>query len=271
MLNEFKSKSNLIWLGALALLLVLSLVDLAFLSSCSGIEQGAAKQEAVQQDAEGQGEKVTSTAESGSTDEDAEETGKQSKSAAADGIDYLVLVNKTHELDPDWENTVKLVETTNKRGSTVTVESTALTAFEELQKALDAEGVVIDLNSCYRSRAKQQELVDQFTQEYGSDYVEKYVAKAGHSEHETGLALDVIPIVNGVEMLTNDEMLAQKDLWKVVHATMPKYGFILRYLPNQESITGYEYEPWHLRYVGTPDAQKISDSGLTLEEYLGEA
>ena len=267
--------SNMVWMAALACLLVLSLADVLFFSKLAS--GGEAEAQSASASAGGDADVADGAATGGAADGSSDATGGSKAGAAgasaskSDGIDYLVLVNKTHELDEDWENKVTLVEATNQRGSTIVVEKQALAAFEELQEELQSEGVVIDLNSCYRSRAKQQELVDQFTQEYGSDYVEKYVAKAGHSEHETGLALDVIPIVNGVEMLTNDEMLAQTELWETVHTTMPKYGFILRYLPNQESITGYEYEPWHLRYVGTPDAEKITKSGLTLEEYLGEA
>ena len=248
----------LMLLGAFGML---GLTACAHDGGSSQAQEQAADASAASSDAEGVFEFTgsTSTKESTKDETSKSEPGK---------VDYLVLVNKTHELDEDWEKSVDLVEVTNQRGKSITVERAAAEAFDELQKALKQEGVVIDLNSCYRSRKEQQKLVDQFTQEYGSDYVEKYVAKAGHSEHETGLALDVIPIVNGVEMLTNEEMLAQKDLWNVVHTTMPKYGFILRYLPDQEAITGYEYEPWHLRYVGTPDAQEIADSGLTLEEYL---
>ena len=69
--------------------------------------------------------------------------------------------------------------------------------------------------------------------------------------------------------LTNDEIYAAQDTWDVIHATMPKYGFILRYTPDGEDITGYTYEPWHLRYVGAEAAQEIMGSGITLEEYLG--
>lgn len=254
----------------------LGLVCTLGLSACGGQEEVSQQVEPQQ----GQSAQVQATAQEsddegvfefvGPTANSDDGAQKETKRNKGDGVDYLVLVNKTHELDKNWEDEVDLVEVTNSRGSEITVERAAAEAFEDLQKELKKQDVIIDLNSCYRSRKKQQELVDQFTQEYGSDYVEKYVAKAGHSEHETGLALDVIPIVDGVEMLTNEEMLAQKDLWKTVHTIMPKYGFILRYMPDKDDITGYEYEPWHLRYVGTPDAQKITDSGQTLEEYLGE-
>ncbi len=274
--DALKRPSNLAWMVVLVAFIALSVANVLFLSSCSSgsDEQPEQAQQSTQQPQASEAQQTDQASEStvAQTEQDATASGSSTNN---NGIDYLVLVNKTHELDPNWVNEIELVETTNQRGDTVVVESEALAAFEQLQDELASElaplNATIDLNSCYRSREKQQEIVDTFTVDYGEDYVEQYVAQAGHSEHETGLALDVIPIVDGVELLTNDEMLAQTELWDIVHSTMPKYGFILRYLPDQEAITGYQYEPWHLRYVGTPAAQKIADSGLTLEEYLGEA
>ncbi len=275
--DALKRPSNLAWMVVLVAFIALSVANVLLLSSCSSEsdEQTEQSQQSTQQQQTSEVQQTEQASEATVTQTEQDATASNGSATSNNGIDYLVLVNKTHELDPNWVNEIELVEATNQRGNTVVVESEALAAFEQMQEELASElaplNATIDLNSCYRSREKQQEIVDTFTVDYGEDYVEQYVAQAGHSEHETGLALDVIPIVDGVELLTNDEMLAQTELWDIVHNTMPKYGFILRYLPDQEAITGYQYEPWHLRYVGTPAAQKIADSGLTLEEYLGEA
>lgn len=187
----------------------------------------------------------------------------------AEGIDYLVLVNKLHPLPEDWEAKLETVKVTNQLGNEVEVEKTAYEAYLKLQEDLAKDNVFIDLDSVRRTVAEQQEIVDDFTKEYGAEYTAKIVAKPGYSEHHTGLALDVYLIIDGEAVYDNDAMLQHPEIWEKVHSRMPDYGFILRYLPGKEYITGYAYEPWHLRYVGVDTAREISDKGITLEAYLG--
>ena len=73
---------------------------------------------------------------------------------------------------------------------------------------------------------------------------------------------------DGEAINDNDTMLAETELFKKVHELIPEYGFILRYPEGKESITGYAYEPWHLRYVGVDVAKEITEKDITLEEYL---
>ena len=186
-----------------------------------------------------------------------------------EGIDYLVLVNKLHPLPEDWEAKVETVKVTNQLGNEVEVEKTAYEAYQQLKEDLEKDNVFIDLDSVRRTVAEQQEIVDEFTKEYGAEYTAKVVAKPGYSEHHTGLALDVYLIIDGQPVYENDEMLQHPDLWEKIHSRMPDYGFILRYLPGEEHITGYAYEPWHLRYVGVDTAREITEKGITLEAYLG--
>ena len=129
--------------------------------------------------------------------------------------------------------------------------------------------IYIELDSCYRSVAAQQELWDRWSVEKGIDYVRTYVAVPGYSEHHTGLALDICIKVNGELVYENEDMIAEREIFAKIHAKLAEYGFILRYLENRDDITGYAYEPWHLRYVGSTEiAKEIMTKNITFEEYL---
>ncbi len=194
------------------------------------------------------------------------------KDSAAAGIDYMALVNKTHPLPSDWENNLKTIHFTNTVGDDVEVEAKAYDAYLELKAALAKEGVDVDLDSARRSVADQQRIMDDFTEQYGAEYAAKTVAKPGYSEHHTGLALDLYLIIDGKDVTLNEDMIQYPEIWEKIHALLPEYGFILRYLEGKEYITGYGYEPWHIRYIDNKEtAKEITDKGITFEGYLGTA
>ena len=185
-------------------------------------------------------------------------------------INYLVLVNKLNPLPEDWEKQIKTESFTNTVGQNVEVETKAYQAYLQLKAELEAEGIYIDLDSARRSIEEQQQIMDEFTEEYGADYAAKVVAKPGYSEHHTGLALDLYLIVDGKDITLNEDLVHYPEIWEKIHEKMTKYGFILHYIEGKEHITGYAYEPWHLRYVDDPAiAKEIMDKGITLEGYLG--
>ena len=187
-----------------------------------------------------------------------------------DGIDYMALVNKTHALPDSWEDKLETVHMTNSVGDDVEVEKKAYDAYLELKAALEDEDIHVDLDSARRSVADQQRIMDEFTEEYGADYAAKTVAKPGYSEHHTGLALDLYLIIDGKDVVENEDMIQYTDIWAKIHEKLSDYGFILRYLDGEEHITGYGYEPWHIRYIDNIDtAREITSKGLTFEEYLG--
>ena len=190
--------------------------------------------------------------------------------AEEEGIDYMVLVNKLNKLPEDWESKLKTVHFTNSIGEDVEVEEKAYEAYQKLQKDLEAEGIYVDLDSARRSIEAQQQIVDDFTAEYGAEYTAKVVAVPGYSEHHTGLALDLYLIVDGKDIIYNEDLVTYPEIWEAIHAKLAQYGFILRYLEGKEHITGYAYEPWHIRYIDDPEAAKeIMDKGMTFEGYLG--
>ena len=194
-------------------------------------------------------------------------------SNASLNIDYLVLVNKEHKLPDDWEENLQLASEPDFQeiGEVHQVEVGAMDSFHALRDDLLQDGVDIELDSCYRSVDEQIELWDYFTEQFGEEYTKKYVAIPGYSEHHTGLAIDICLVKDGKVIDDNDEMIAEREIFAKIHEKLPKYGFILRYPEGKEQITGYGYEPWHFRYVGSPEiAKKITQSGLTLEEYLAK-
>lgn len=192
-------------------------------------------------------------------------------------IDYLALVNKTNALPADWEESLQLAQTVNSVGDTVEAERTAYEKYLELKADLEQDGVYIELDSAYRSVAAQQEIMDRFTEKYGADYAAKTVAQPGYSEHHTGLALDLyfrLKNADGsfTDVYYNEDMEKPeyKGVWDTIHAKLAEHGFILRYLEGMEHVTGYRYEPWHIRYVGSAETayEIMSHKNLTLEEYL---
>ena len=186
-------------------------------------------------------------------------------------IDYLVLVNKTHQLPAYWENALKTVKTTNTVGEEVEAEYKAYAAYLKLKEAMAAEGVDIQLDSGRRSVAEQQDIWDRFMIKYGEEYTKKTVAVPGYSEHQTGLALDLYFILDGTTVYYNEDLVQYPEVWAKIHAKLADYGFILRYLEGKEDITGYSYEPWHIRYIDDVAlAKDITARGITLEEYLEE-
>ena len=139
--------------------------------------------------------------------------------------------------------------------------ATAKAAFLKLIAQMKEEGYAISDNySGFRSYATQAQLYQSYVNQEGQAAADRYSARPGYSEHQTGLAFDVI----GTDgQLVEDAGAAQ---WLLDHA--PDYGFVVRYPRGKESVTGYMHEEWHLRYIGK-EAKDIAASGLTLEEYYG--
>ncbi len=186
--------------------------------------------------------------------------------------DYLVLVNKTHPISVDYAKSLDLVTVdTVYDDETAEIEKATYGAYLSLKSALEKQGIEIGIDSAYRSVEYQEQIMLDFTEKYGEEYARNTVAVPGTSEHHTGLAIDIVPKVNGEWKWENEDMMQLPELFSRIHKELPNHGFILRFLKGKEKITGYSYEPWHIRYVGSVEvAQEITDSGLVLEEYLEE-
>lgn len=129
-----------------------------------------------------------------------------------------------------------------------------------LNKMRKESGYEMKLISGFRSYDTQVDVYKNWCERDGVEAAETYSSRPGHSEHQTGLTVDVT---------NTEEEYAYTDEGRWIAANCYKYGFVIRYPKGKESVTGYTYEPWHLRYLGKSTAKLVFDSGLTLEEFLG--
>ncbi|MFZ5351815.1 MAG: M15 family metallopeptidase [Bacillota bacterium] len=184
--------------------------------------------------------------------------------------DTLVLVNKANYLSSDYVpgdliipevKCIKGIAADEKK-----MREKAAKALEELFASASKEGMQLYCESGYRSFATQKKLYEWVKREKGEEYANKYCALPGRSEHQTGLAMDITNIDHYDE--ENDKALGRmkEGLWLKNNAH--RFGFILRYPEGRTNITGYNYEPWHFRYVGIEAATEIYNKGIVLEEYF---
>lgn len=186
-----------------------------------------------------------------------------------DTSSYILLVNKTHKLSSDYVppdlRTPKVRFTSYAASNVRKMRSTAADAVEALFSAAKEDGITLLGVSCYREYSYQEEVYNNKVNTAGKAEADKYVAEPGSSEHQTGLAMDLLSTEYG-EL---DEGFDKTKAYKWLEQNCAKYGFIMRYPKEKVSITKYSFEPWHIRYVGTSAAQDIMGKGITLEEYLG--
>lgn len=204
--------------------------------SSEGEEKNEPSSEAPSQSAEPQGELVGYTA-------------KGYPITVKNGITYVdgvLVANKTYAL-PSSYNPGDLLGDCAK-------------AFSEMKSAAAAEGHSLWNASGFRSYDLQASLYKRYSDRDGKDAADRYSARPGHSEHQSGLAIDLNEITSSFADTAAGKWVAE-NCWR--------YGFILRYPKGKEAQTGYMYEPWHIRYVGVDVAEKIYNSGLCLEEYYG--
>ncbi len=176
--------------------------------------------------------------------------------------DVLVLVNKNNQLLSSY--IPKNLESISLKYANKDkyLKKEAKIAFEKLSEDASKLGYRIVAVSAYRDYNYQNELFNYYVKEKGLNYALECSAKPGHSEHQTGLALDVEGSNKDYDNFEN----SKEFIWMKDNAH--KYGFILRYPKGKENITGFKYEPWHYRYVGNDIAKYIYENNLTLEEYF---
>lgn len=178
-------------------------------------------------------------------------------------MNYQILVNKKNKIPNNFNIDLKEAYSRYKPG--ILVEKETLYHFRIMQDEALKNDYIIDIESGFRTHEYQQKLVDDLVKEKGLEYANKYIAKAYHSEHETGLAIDICVYEDGKYLTEHD--LKHEDAVEWIHKNAHRFGFILRYPIGKENITGYNYEPWHLRYVGINLANYLYKNDLTLEEY----
>ncbi|RZT22833.1 M15 family metallopeptidase [Fictibacillus sp. BK138] len=183
--------------------------------------------------------------------------------------DMLIVANKERNLPEDYEPADLVVpdvpfpfkEDLPKKK----LRKEAASSVELLFKAAQEQGLELLAQSGYRSYDTQVAIFAYNADQYGEHKANQTSAQPGQSEHQTGLSLDVTSPQVNYELV---EKFGETKEGKWLAENAYKYGFIIRYLKGKEDITGYQYEPWHLRYVGKEHAKEIHDRGITLEEYL---
>lgn len=172
-----------------------------------------------------------------------------------------VLVNKYHKLDENYEPSDLTIIDSKYASGTQKLRKEAQIKFEEMASDMAKENLKIYAGSTYRSYTYQKGLYDRYVKKDGFAAAETYSARSGYSEHQLGLAVD---IVNG-----KWDYLSENDKeYDYLVRNSYKYGFILRYPRGSEYITGYMFEDWHFRYLGVELATKVFNSGLTYDEYI---
>lgn len=209
-------------------------------------------------------------------DEDEEESGRSKadqKKLDQDIEDgYLILVNKDKEnhisssyKPEDLEHVKYYAADRSEEGRYLRAEASK--QFQKLSEDAAEEGLDIVVTTAYRSYSFQSVLFNNYVKQKGEAEANKTSARPGESEHQTGLAADLS--CKAIDY-RNSSDFGNTEEGKWVAENCYKYGFIIRFPNHQEGITGYTYEPWHIRYVGKTAAKEIFDEDITLEEYIEE-
>lgn len=196
-------------------------------------------------------------------------TGKPAIHVVAHPDQTDVLVNKWYKL-PQGYKPSDLVEPDvpyifKEKAEKRLMREPAARALEQLFDGAAKDGIQLAGVSAYRSEKTQKTLFQRYVNKDGLEAARRYSAEPGHSEHQTGLSIDVSGRT-GKCAATDCFAGTDEADWLDKHAH--EYGFIIRYPEGKEAITGYKYEPWHIRFVGTDIAQDIVEQHLTLEEYM---
>ena len=176
--------------------------------------------------------------------------------------EITVLVNKYHKLDNNYvPSDLEDITPKYNRGNNNKMRHEARLKFEEMCEAAANENIKIYSGSAYRSYSYQLNLYNRYVANNGFNAAETFSARAGYSEHQTGLATDILNAKIDYVSASDKEYE-----WLVNNSY--KYGFILRYPQGKENITGYMFEEWHFRYIGIDDANEIHKLNITYDEYV---
>ena len=158
-----------------------------------------------------------------------------------------------------------MIEIKNRNQNDIKIEEKAYQAYLKLKKFLKEKKIEIEISSAYRSKEEQESLREELYKIKGEEYVNSYVAEKDASEHTTGLAIDLVVLIHD---RFEDETDKAYLILEKIHPYLKDFGFILRYPKGKEKITGYQYDPWHIRYVGNIPAKIIMDNNLQNQKEL---
>lgn len=177
-------------------------------------------------------------------------------------MNTLILVNLQHSCPADMAHDLIPVSLEYPQ---ILLEREAVRALSRLMERLDGWKYIVPVSG-WRSLREQQAIYDESIREHGPEFTRQFVALPGHSEHQTGLAVDLGLRQEKVDFIR--PAFPYQGVCQAFRELAPAYGFIERYPAGKEAVTGIAHEPWHFRFVGTPHAQAMTRAGLVLEEYL---
>ena len=213
----------------------------------------------------------TTTHADSSRPENSKTSFNKSRYSFTDPTSIWIIVNKTHPIRPlDFvPNDLKLPNVTQRLpgAQEMKMRAPAAAALERMFSAATDAKLQLLISTAYRGYSYQKSLYDGYVRSDGQAAADTYSARPGYSEHQTGLAVDIRARSGQCSL---DQCFGNLAEGKWLATNAYKYGFLLRYPKDKESITGYKYEPWHFRYIGTNLSQELHDQGVeTLEEFFG--
>lgn len=181
-------------------------------------------------------------------------------------LETNMLVNKYYSLNRDYQpDDIIPISSSYAWGpnNSKTTRKITYEAYLEMYNAAKIDGITLMINSSYRTYDEQESVYKNYENKYGIEYADDIAARPGHSEHQTGFALDIFCTTNSNTKTFKD---SEAYLWLINNSY--KYGFILRYPEGKENITGFAFESWHYRYVGKEIAKYIYENNITFDEYF---
>lgn len=178
------------------------------------------------------------------------------------GQGQLILVNASHALPVERQLILMQIESDY---AYIQMQKNAATVLMDLLKSIGSHGQIVPVSG-YRPEIEQKQIYEDSIKEKGEAYTKKFVALPGHSEHQTGLAIDLGLRQKNIDFICPNfpyDGICQKFRKEAID-----YGFVERYPEGKENVTGIAHEPWHFRYVGYPHARIMTDQQLVLEEYI---
>lgn len=216
-------------------------------------------------------EEASETEENTTEETENEESSLISEDDVHNDASLSALANKSNFLSEDYvpEDLVPVeVPTVLESPEINQLRQDASSALTEMFNAAAEDNITLYARSGYRSYQTQTSLYNNYKDAHGEAEADRFSARPGASEHQTGLAMDVTSESVNLEL---SEAFGETDEGTWVRENAHRFGFIIRYPDGYEDITGYMYEPWHLRYLGEEVAPDVYESGLTYEEYIKES
>lgn len=176
----------------------------------------------------------------------------------------LVLINDSYAIIQNMQPVLLPLDAAN---CSVSMEINAARILSNLMETVNCKEVITPVSG-YRSPTEQSRIYNESLTENGAEYTRRYVALPYHSEHHTGLAIDLALGQEDIDII--QPYFPYDGICNELRRMAPLYGFIERYPKGKEDITGIAHEPWHFRYVGFPHSKIITEQGITLEEYIDQ-